>query len=705
MKHNISFLCRFLINNILVFVLYLFLTISNTLAQPIKTNIFVLNTANPLHSDSAFYKLNGLNDRGKLELPSKNLSVLKIENINPLRYFYFINNQLVTQFMEASPSIYGRTVTQGTPITPTNINFLKLFKAQSSSVVDTSAVLLNQITSLADSLSSRKARFSTISVKYSNLLYYKELLDTSRYKIKAKTSDTIGLAKAAEEYLNISNLLNSESSQLGKKLNDYKDLIDQRISRIKGSGVLDIFEENYMEEINAHDTGYLNVIYTQAKSVSQFKTKLYTLIADRKKALLLLQKIQYSTKLYAQPLKYSDVRNPGSDFSDLKTVVYGFDIILDESKLTLDTSASNDVSIVAANYIDKQLEVFRIARLLSESIFNFCDQFILKNTVEVGELLQQHVFTLSRYKNELQNLNAIEKNALDDIQTYRDQTKKIFIFFQKISSDLSVYANAIQTSGKSFQGYLSNIDSNYVAILDYLKIFDFVNKNNSVEYTLPLGSNMSNADFVRYTVSRLNKNTTATEEVAYDIWLNGGLKIDFSVGFFASGLVDNEYQKLFISHAAVSGTDSIQVHRIKSGGYNFAFGGMMNVTPRPGANWFYVGGSVGFIYSNNQKLQIATGISLHFGKTERIIVHAGFTVGTAKTFNDSQLQYKSNTIAKHDNWGFMVPSYNDYTIPSLIDKFTLRPFFGISYNLSKSSPFNAVSESGLTKYNSLLLNK
>ncbi|MEI6950561.1 hypothetical protein V9K67_25480 [Paraflavisolibacter sp. H34] len=182
------------------------------------------------------------------------------------------------------------------------------------------------------------------------------------------------------------------------------------------------------------------------------------------------------------------------------------------------------------------------------------------------------------------------------------------------------------------------------------------------------------------------------------------MKVDFSIGFFGTRLTDNLYNKVLLDTSG--GIDLIRVTRQDDGKTNFAFGGMVNVIPRNGTAWVNVGGSIGVAYSGNQKLQVLTGLSLHFGKTERLIVHGGFGFGTIKhldvsasnfEFFDRELkQYPREKLDEIDEEDrvYMLRSpeikFNTFTIPT-VDKFVARPFIGISYNLSKKHALQAVS--------------
>ena len=67
----------------------------------------------------------------------------------------------------------------------------------------------------------------------------------------------------------------------------------------------------------------------------------------------------------------------------------------------------------------------------------------------------------------------------------------------------------------------------------------------------------------------------------YYIWIEGGLKIDFSAGIFATSLIDYNYEKVQAYSKSEPSTlliDSISINRKDNGNFDFAFGGMVNIS-------------------------------------------------------------------------------------------------------------------------------
>jgi hypothetical protein len=122
---------------------------------------------------------------------------------------------------------------------------------------------------------------------------------------------------------------------------------------------------------------------------------------------------------------------------------------------------------------------------------------------------------------------------------------------------------------------------------------------------------------------------------------------------------------------------------------------MVNVMLRTGASWITPGASIGIAYGSatNSKLQFLGALSLQFGKSERIIAHFGVVAGEAQRLDLSQLSYNPKTDILDDGKTYKVKGdFSTTPIPTTFN-FCFRPFFGISYSLSKKNALNAVGNS------------
>ncbi len=100
-------------------------------------------------------------------------------------------------------------------------------------------------------------------------------------------------------------------------------------------------------------------------------------------------------------------------------------------------------------------------------------------------------------------------------------------------------------------------------------------------------------------------------------------------------------------------------------------------------------------------MQFLGALSLQFGKSERLIAHFGAVAGNAQRLDVSQLSYNQKTDVSDGGDTYKVKGdLSTMTIP-LTFKFLFKPFFGISYNLSKKNALNAVGNSA-DNYNNAL---
>ncbi len=195
-------------------------------------------------------------------------------------------------------------------------------------------------------------------------------------------------------------------------------------------------------------------------------------------------------------------------------------------------------------------------------------------------------------------------------------------------------------------------------------------------YTFPYEVTGKNIDLVRFDVEQKFKNTAIPNQtVTYDVYLRGGIKIDFSAGIFMSGLIDDAYLirddsvRLTANKPRTAGKLLIKEN---SSATAFSFGTLMHVYTRfglvnPSLSW-------GVALTSQQKFQILTGASLLLGREQRLAISGGVTWGSVKRISAI---YKTDL----DN-NLYLDGTN--TPVSLIDKMEHSWFVGLTYNLTKT---------------------
>lgn len=191
-------------------------------------------------------------------------------------------------------------------------------------------------------------------------------------------------------------------------------------------------------------------------------------------------------------------------------------------------------------------------------------------------------------------------------------------------------------------------------------------------YLLPIDISGRNIDLVEITLERHSKgdNGGKLDEYSYDIWIEGGVKIDISAGTFITSLYDEEF---FTTDYSDATTDANKlIHNKDKGDYDFGFGSMVNITYRT-RSWIKPNLSFGALFTTNQKFQVLSGLGLTIGKEERIILHGGIAMGVVERLSGNLI---ADGITPYD-----LGANGQVTTDS---KFEFGHFFGITYNLGKT---------------------
>lgn len=657
----------------------------------IKTEVFVLSTCQPgsmsmeKQYETEFTKKEQVN---KLEVRSNKPSSLIITGINPLRYKYYINNKAVTQFMESSPLTFAiNSFVNGDYLNDApEIKVPEIFKVDSILSKARSKIynFKNKNKLYEDSIdyftNLIEGRFETLKDSVGNK--YSKDKDTNRYKQVIKELNTGNIKDI--NYNKLWYLLYRQRKYHDDNLKEYQIYTGGLPINNTEFGIIDEYRKIDFTICQDSNIGYIKKI--QRDFGNQY------LEHNRN-----FKKID--SILFNLEKNYPDT----SSFNLLITMLQ-----LYHFNWSLSTESVGEYRNEKVNFLNN---INDVKEQILNKRFQLYEEFVLNVATKIGVLVQNQFIEYSSFNNAILNYNYINDSALASIQHKKERLINTFEFIQKTNAELQIMVSYLDINTNLYESIARKINNNYVFLLSYLKNLDYVIKENTIQYTLPTHTNLKNIDLIRYEVKREDKITNSSQSYNYDFWVRGGLKIDFSIGFFGTRLTDNLYNKVLLD--TVGGIDKIRITRQDDGRVNFAFGGMVNVTPRHGASWVNVGGSVGVAYSGNQKLQVLTGLSLHFGKTERLILHGGVGFGTIKYLDISANDFKFfdrdlktvsrdklNEIKERDRV-YMLQSpdikFSSYTIP-LVDKFVIRPFIGISYNLSKKNALQAVSGAGVTAF-------
>ncbi len=650
----------------------------------IMTDVFILNTKDPLQvslrrrydNDSiTTYKEYG---KGKLEVKSNRLSSFKIECINPLRYKYYINSELVTQFVESDLQTLSLLSRSGTFLTPSDIEIPEIFKETIDRNGKREGLNIYQATIKIhkDSVEKYDEIWQELYSKYNQWFRY----DSNMQLLPQTDNEKVESGKIAFKMQEVS----QKQSIWIKKTNMLLDEYEKKMGLlpISSEDLLTLKKYRNIDTLSLNSIPEIAIIQT---SMNDFAKYFDRLNSDFSQIFKILDNKNQLVNLYRINLTDS-IQNYNNRLAPL-LLKYGYTFKQNNITLAFGQQAYQTVNQYNARLAENDIKEF-----LLNKRYQVFESFVLNISTEIGVLLQSRFRQLSQSYNILRKQNYLDKKDLESIKVQKRQLVEIFDFVNTTSAEFRILSSYLDIDNTTYTSVAKGINTNYKSLLIYMKNLDLLEEGNTVEYTLPSTTNYRNIDLIRYKIDREDLITENKQTYVYDFWLKGGLKVDFSVGILASGLVDNSYEK------TKSDSDTILIKRKDTGKYNFAFGGMVNITPRTGASWVSGGFSLGVAYSTNQKLQFLSGLSFHLGKTERISLHGGVGFGFIETF-DTSVNGFTEMVQNKDNFKVKVTNFDEYNIP-LVSKFTAKPFFGISYNLSKKNALQAVSDGGLTKYNS-----
>ncbi|WP_343692626.1 hypothetical protein [Chitinophaga sp.] len=197
-------------------------------------------------------------------------------------------------------------------------------------------------------------------------------------------------------------------------------------------------------------------------------------------------------------------------------------------------------------------------------------------------------------------------------------------------------------------------------------------------YLTPTTTNMKNFDYITIQLEKKNKLTDQPENYEYNIFIKGGIKIDFSAGIFGTFLKNDQFFTIDSLDDQQNNTNYKMIKRVNNGKANIGFGAMMNINYRSGASWLTPGISFGLITSTQPSLQFIGSLTLGIGKSERILFHGGYALGFVKRLDNLQTDEYMPAIRIGDG-------------VRTVDQFMARPFIGLTYNLTKQSVFKVTS--------------
>lgn len=356
------------------------------------------------------------------------------------------------------------------------------------------------------------------------------------------------------------------------------------------------------------------------------------------------------------------------------------------NKFNLESKSKLNFLNLKKEEIERAIKVAELEMNAAKSKYPFKSQYsiafvnqkqqqeILKTPINEGEDEENIKKAINVLNKEFKNLKVkLDKYVLQistedylDKDKFKLESENYFSLYSQLINDtkeIGSEAYLFANTKKEFDEKIKEIDPLSTKIIEEISKMVQVKFDN---YIVPIDINGKNIDAVEITVQRFDKlsQNPKPDEYKYNIWINGGLKIDVSAGLFITSLLDKEYE-------TKNDGDNKFIFEKNKGNYDFGFGSMINLSLR-GGSWIRPAFNVGALFTANQKFQILTGLGLILGKEERIVLHAGLSMGQIKTIDNN---YKVDGSHSYDLG-------TEGTIPTT-DKFSFGHFIGITYNFGK----------------------
>ncbi|MCW3102532.1 MAG: hypothetical protein JWO09_972 [Bacteroidetes bacterium] len=318
--------------------------------------------------------------------------------------------------------------------------------------------------------------------------------------------------------------------------------------------------------------------------------------------------------------------NPGKSDDAKNSAVSGTPNSHDKKNLT-DTIQQFKLfynSLISLNYL---IEDFKYSKKINDNCICLSLQDIIKD-------LKAHFFDEERIKNIFNH--CPEKDTICDdallAEMVIDQAKKYKDYFAKQPEALAL--KIIDTANKDHEAILALIKEvsgiNNAFNDKYMNEIMGVVEKYKLLYDLKYEENIGpfipeETDILKLNVTINNKVKSKTITQVINLPVCKAMKIDFSTGVFATGLLDEDYK---INKNQADTSYSFAIYNPNNLGYGTI--GFVNFHPSlAGLPGFSVGGSIGagLMFNNSAKFVLSPTVSFFFGKYQRLVIHGGIAIG------------------------------------------------------------------------------
>jgi len=369
----------------------------------LQTEVFVLDTREPtqlslvrMYDDNRFVKKMNLR---RLSVNGNRFSAFKITSINPLRYKYYINNQLVTQFFDAGNLNPGsNTFSNGAYLPVQDISTIKIFNlsggstAQVKQLQDIRAAIGAGRLSLKKEEAAIRKTYRELRYARDSVVYAKELkLSKKEIDVKKTRLNTLN-----EKYGALSDAYEDDRNQLEEKISNFEALIQTMNINNGSEEVIDEIISTYND--STRDFGTLTndmhpITRILVDQCWQYKNNIWN-------SEMVTQNLQPINDYANSAERYGAMNQPGSAPHSIQlpqtSLRTDFDELLDNlKKIKYESYYINDIK--TNNYfIDTlkfQLEALSIKEYIVNRKFELLQTLTLTTCVEVGSCCKKNMPT------------------------------------------------------------------------------------------------------------------------------------------------------------------------------------------------------------------------------------------------------------------------------------------------------------------------
>ncbi len=267
-----------------------------------------------------------------------------------------------------------------------------------------------------------------------------------------------------------------------------------------------------------------------------------------------------------------------------------------------------------------------------------------------------------------ENKDKLAKAKID----YYNQQRLIKIAYDNLNRKLALKDSIILIALNKKDSLVTAKAESIVPKKDNLPIFDI---------------QVPNSDIASIKVVIKKDKEKIVNQIPLSFYNKAGYKIDFSTGFFYTGLQDAEYKAVnkLSSTGPFTGIDSVyQIKQKQNGKGKIAIGLLAHYYTR-WFKYFNLAASGGFSYqADNRIINFMLGTSALFGSQQRFILSFGTAFGKVKeldtNFFTTDKDYHKSIV-------------NDKTELPITERLKTSLFFGVSYNLGTINNSKSVKRS------------